>query len=69
LKEWLYKNGYQFNTRPFDTEAQTEFIMKNMFGNPPILQFTDKIVSAEDIFPNDKIDEMKIYEVLSIDEA
>ena len=43
--------------------------MMNMFGNPPILQVSDKVASAEDMFPNEEIDENKVLEVLGVGEA
>ena len=69
LKDWLHNKGYEFDAKPFDTEAQTDFIMMNMFGNPPILQVSDTVASSEDMFPNEEIDEKKILEVLGVGEA
>lgn len=69
LKEWLNNRGVAFDTKPFDTEAQTEFIMMNMFGNPPILQVSDNLASSEEMFSDEVLNEEKILEVLGIGEA
>ena len=69
LKEWLKNRGVAFDTKPFDTEAQTEFIMMNMFGNPPILQVTDNVASSEEMFNDEVLDEGKILEVLGVGQA
>jgi arsenate reductase-like glutaredoxin family protein len=64
LKEWLADNNNEYKSESFTTEAQLEFIMKNMFGNPPILQVEERIASSEELFPNDKLNEEKVLEVL-----
>ena len=69
LKAWLEEKKIEFTSQSFDTEAQTEFIMKNMFGNPPVLEVDDRFASAEDMFPNEDMDEGKVLEVLGIGKA
>ena len=64
LKIWLEKKGEIYETRSFTTEVQLEFIMKNMFGNPPILEADEKFASSEELFPNDVLSEEKVLEVL-----
>ena len=64
LKDWLEKKGEECETRSFTTEVQLEFIMKNMFGNPPILEADERFASSEELFPNDVINEEKVLEVL-----
>ena len=41
LKEWLKTEGIEYEAKWFDTEAQTDFIMRNFFDNPPILAKND----------------------------
>ena len=55
--------------KPFDTEAQTDFIMRNMFGNPPILELGESFAPSEELFPEEKLDESKAFEVLGIAKA
>lgn len=69
LKSWLIEKEIEFTSQAFDTVAQTEFIMKNMFGNPPVLEVGDRYASAEDMFPNEIMDEVKVLEVLGIGKA
>jgi glutaredoxin len=64
LKDYMKKRGVDFEAKWFDTEAQTEFIMMNMFGNPPILRKGDRVESSEKIFEGDKLLEEYIEEVL-----
>lgn len=37
LKAWLKEYNLTFKERTFDSEAQVEFIMKNIFSDPPNL--------------------------------
>jgi arsenate reductase-like glutaredoxin family protein len=64
LKEWLADNNNEYESKSFTTEAQLEFIMKNMFGNPPILEVEERAASSEELFPNDILNEEKVLEVL-----
>ncbi len=56
LKTWLKEKGVPFEAKWFDSEAQTDFVMKNMFGNPPILEVGDKCVASEEMFPGGKLE-------------
>lgn len=69
LKGWLSEKQIDFDVKPFDTEAQTDFIMRNMFGNPPILELGESFAPSEELFPNEKLDENKVLEVLGIAKA
>jgi arsenate reductase-like glutaredoxin family protein len=69
LKEWLSGEGVEFNVKAFDTEAQLEFIMRNEFGNPPILVRGEKFAPSEVLFPNEVLDEGKAKEILVHGEA
>ena len=65
LKEWLKAQGFKYDVRSFDTEVQLEFIMRNMFGNPPILEVESEAFSSEELFPKELLDEGKLKEVLT----
>jgi glutaredoxin len=65
LKEWMWTNDIEFETKWFDTDAQTEFIMRNMFGNPPILTCGDRVESSEALFNGETLKEELVKEVLS----
>lgn len=69
LKGWLKEKGIEFEERAFDTDAQLEFIMRNMFGNPPILELEDRAASSEELFPIGALDELRAMEVLRLDKA
>jgi len=64
LKDYLSKRGVDYEARWFDTEAQTEFIMINMFGNPPVLTAGDAVRPSEELFEGDALREDKVAEVL-----
>lgn len=64
LKEWLEIKGEAYETKSFTTETQLDFIMKNMFENPPILEMDERLASSEELFPNDLLNEEKVWEVL-----
>jgi arsenate reductase-like glutaredoxin family protein len=65
LKEWLSEEGIEFESKNFTTEVQLEYIMNNMFGNPPILEFGKASASSEDLFPDELLNKAKVMEVLS----
>lgn len=69
LKRWLSEEGVEFDVRAFDTETQMEFIMKNVFGNPPILERGDLLAPSEELFSGEALDEGKAKEVLGFGEA
>jgi arsenate reductase-like glutaredoxin family protein len=68
LKEWLINRDIEFEVRTFDIEAQTDFIMRNMFGDPPFLEIGEKAKSSEYLFPQEKLNEEKIMELIVYDE-
>ncbi len=53
LKDWLEEKGEKYETKSFTTEVQLEFIMKGMFGNPPILEADERFALSERCFPNE----------------
>ena len=69
LKDWLEKKGEVYETKSFTTEIQLEFIMKNMFGNPPIHEMDERLPSSEELFLNDLLKEEKVLEVLGHSKA
>jgi glutaredoxin len=64
LKDYLKKRGVDFEARWFDTEAQTDFIMMNMFSNPPVLMAGSAVRPSEEMFEGDALKEDKVAEVL-----
>lgn len=69
LKKWLEEQEIPFEERPFDTEAQLEFIMRNMFGNTPILEAGSRALPSEELFVGEELDEEKVREVLGSEKA
>ncbi|MFP3952196.1 MAG: glutaredoxin family protein [Candidatus Bathyarchaeia archaeon] len=67
LKLWLTDRDIEFESKWFDTETQTEFIMCNMFGNPPILEIGNKIKFSEELF-EEELKEDLVLEVLGFGE-
>ena len=68
LKEWLINKDIEFEVRIFDTEAQTDFIMRNMFGDPPFLEIGERAESSEYFFPQEELNEEKVMELITYDE-
>jgi glutaredoxin len=66
LKKYMKDKGIPFDAKWFDTEAQTEFVMMNMFGNPPVLVLADRMASAEDMFPGGELNEDVVRGVLNV---
>jgi len=69
LKKWLAAQGIGFEERVFDTDAQLEFIMRNMFGNPPVLEVGGMAAPVEELFVGEVLDEERVREVLSSEKA
>ncbi|HIH88622.1 TPA: NrdH-redoxin [Candidatus Bathyarchaeota archaeon] len=69
LKAYMKEKGIPFEAKWFDTEAQTEFVMMNMFGNPPVLVLGDRVASAEDMFPGGVLSEGAVSGVLNAKEG
>ena len=68
LKAYMKKQSIPFEAKWFDTEAQTEFVMRNIFGNPPILELGNRCVSAEEMFPGGELSEGVVRDVLNVKE-
>ncbi|UCH56615.1 MAG: NrdH-redoxin [Candidatus Bathyarchaeota archaeon] len=69
LKHQLEERRVEFDIRSLDTEAQLELIMKNVFGNPPILEIGESVLSSDELFHDEVLDEKKLNEVLLVAEA
>ena len=67
LKDFLKGTDVDFEAMWFDTEAQTDFIMMNMFGNPPILTLGDnvRVEPSENLFDGDNLKQDLVLEVLN----
>lgn len=64
LKTWLKEREIEFEEKMFDTETQLDFIMRNVFGNPPLLELGETVASSEELFNNEILEESKVKEVL-----
>jgi hypothetical protein len=68
LKTWMKEHDVPFESKWFDTIAQTEFVMKNIFGNPPILEVGDRCAAAEEMFPDGTLSEAIVRDLLDVKE-
>ena len=64
LKGWLKKNGVSYEEKLFDSEAQADFIMKNIFSDPPILELGAKVFTYDELFRGEELNEEKLNEIL-----
>ena len=66
LKAYLKSQKIEFEAEWFDTENQTDFVMMNMFGNPPILSLGEKEVvkPSEELFEGETLVEERVLEML-----
>ncbi len=66
LKSYLKSQNIEFEADWFDTENQTDFVMMNMFGNPPILTLGEKEVvkPSEELFEGETLVEERVMEML-----
>jgi glutaredoxin len=69
LKRWLREHGMSFEERTMDTEARVELIMRNVFGDPPIIELGARTVSHEGFFRDEALDEERLMEVLGAEEG
>lgn len=65
LKKWLHKNDIRFEERWFDSKIQTEFIMENEFGEPPILLIRGQWITSEELFKEYKLQEIVAHEFIN----
>ena len=68
LKGFLKSKQIDFETDWFDTKNQTDFVMMNIFGNPPILTLGEKEVvkPSEVLFEGDTLIEGRVSELLRL---
>jgi len=68
LKEYLKSQNIEFEANWFDTKNQTDFVMMNMFGNPPILTLGDKeeVKPSEELFKEGTLMEGRVMEMLKL---
>ncbi len=68
LKAYLKEKSIPFEAKWFDSEAQTEFVMRNIFGNPPILEVGDLCAAVEEMFPGGMLSEEVVRDLLNVKE-
>ena len=68
LKDYLKSHNIEFEADWFDTENQADFVMMNMFGNPPILSLGEKegVKPSEELFEGETLIEGRVTEMLNI---
>jgi glutaredoxin len=69
LKNWLKNKNIEYEAKWFDSETQTEFVMRNMFGNPPVLEIGSRCLASEEMFPDGKLNEDIVREMLNVKEG
>lgn len=69
LKRWLREHGIGFEERLMDTDARVELIMRDVFGDPPIIEMGTRTVPYEAFFKDEALDEERLMEVLRAEEA
>jgi glutaredoxin len=69
LKAYLKGREIPFEAKWFDSEAQTEFVMRNMFGNPPILEVGERCAASEEMFPGGVLSVDVVGEFLNVKEG
>jgi len=69
LKGRLKELGVPFEEVSFSTEVQVELIMRNIFGNPPILEAGSRVASSEELFEEEVLREGELREVLGLEEG
>jgi hypothetical protein len=65
LKTWLKKEKIPFDERLFDTDAQVRFIMNNLFSDPPILEMSSRILTPDEIFRGEEVNEELLRAVIN----
>jgi glutaredoxin len=64
LKNWLKKKSFLYEEKSFDSEVQADFIMKNIFSDPPILELEAKVFTYDELFRGEELNEEKLNEIL-----
>ena len=65
LKAWLVQQNIEFVAQSFTVVVQTDFIMQDIFGSPPILQVSSGILVGEDMFEGHDLQEQPIRRLIS----
>ena len=67
LKKWLREHGITFQEKLFDANAQTNMIMRNVFGDPPVFKTAnDEVIASDWSFDkNDNLREHMLIEFLN----
>ncbi len=68
LKRWLREHGIGFEEMTMDTEVRVELIMKDVFGDPPIIELGSRTTSYEEFFKGEALDEERLREVIRAEE-
>lgn len=66
LKEWLGKEGIEFEIESYTTAIQADFIMQDIFGSTPILETPRGVVIGEDLFDGHELNEGLVREYVSV---
>ena len=64
LKGWLEGRGLPYNERAFDTGVHTELIMRNDFGDPPVLAVGSKLYTSDGLFSSDDSIDDEVMETI-----
>jgi glutaredoxin len=68
LKKFLKSKDIEFSSEWFDTDNQADFVMMNVFGNPPILSLgeKEKVKPSEELFEGEILNEERVLEMLNL---
>lgn len=65
VKTWLSGRGIEYEVLSLTTDAQVEFIMRNIFGSPPLVEkSTDEVLISEKMFKGHDLDTDLLEEFL-----
>lgn len=68
VKAWLKREKILFEEKPFDTDAQVRFIMNNVFSDPPILELNSRVITPDEMFVGDQLNEQTLRAVFNENE-
>jgi len=68
LKKFLKSKDIEFSSEWFDTDNQADFVMMNVFGNPPIISLgeKEKVKPSEELFEGERLNEERVLEMLNL---
>ena len=64
LKSWLRDHNIEFDIQSFTTAVQTDFIMNNIFGSPPILETSQGVLIGEELFKKHDLQEESVRRLI-----